>query len=216
MPLPRTGFSCSDASLVEGHFYPGLSSDPWLSTPTYSTDAGGVAVLDVDIADFTVQPGENRSVGGRTVVFHASDGGRAACGEIEMYSGDHAEMINVETYPDYAGGQVVRGMLLEQDSVSGVNITGVLTGLEVSADGGWHVHAGACDEESAMHTIGRTRPCSFSPLFCCAQVIPALPLRASLDTTCCRMAPTRGWCRSRRRTRRTRAGSRWLRTWWTS
>ena len=140
---------------MQGHFYPGLQTDAWLSTPTYSTDANGVAVLDVDVADFTVQPGQTRSVGGRTMVFHTAGGGRAACGEIEMYSGDHAEMVNVDTYPGYAGGQHVRGMLLVQDSATGVNITGSLTGLEASAVGGWHVHAGVARNQPRQRTHHR-------------------------------------------------------------
>ena len=145
----HVGFSCASDTAVGGHFFPGLAADPWTTTSMYHTDSNGVAVIDEEIPDFTVAPGQARSVGGRTIVFHkssAAGSGRAGCGEIEMYSGGHADLIVVGSYPSYAGSRVgddVRGMLLAQDSAGGVNITGVITGMRPdSVGGGWHVHAG--------------------------------------------------------------------------
>eukprot|EP00966_Prymnesium_polylepis_P167354 3868880-Prymnesium_polylepis.2 len=74
-----------------------------------------------------------------------------------MYSKDHAEVIHVASYPGYAApstgalAQGVRGLFFSQDSTVGVNITGVLTGLEPGVTAGWHVHAGySCDDATGV------------------------------------------------------------------
>merc|ERR1711988_232208 len=84
-------------------------------------------------------------------VFHLAGGARAGCAEIEPFDADHAEVLNIDTYPGYAGMQRVRGMVLEQPSSAGVNFTGVLTGLEQNTTGGWHIHSGySCQAHAAV------------------------------------------------------------------
>ena len=67
-----------------GHYYPGLSSDPWnLDSWKYQTDASGVAFIELALADFSLEG--MRAVAGRTMVAHLSSmagGTRAACGVI--------------------------------------------------------------------------------------------------------------------------------------
>ena len=60
------GFGCSAASgplkaYPGGHFYPGLADDPW-DHVTYHADEHGVAVIDLELDGFTVQPGDARTV----------------------------------------------------------------------------------------------------------------------------------------------------------
>ena len=53
-------------------------------------------------------------------------------------------------YVGYAGGQTVNGMLrLTSEAGGALTVSGVLTGLEPSTSGGWHVHAGASCTDAA-------------------------------------------------------------------
>ena len=60
-----------------GHYYDGLSTDPW--TTTYDSDSAGAASLSIPMTDFTMT--ETRPVALRTVVVHATDV-RSGCGVI--------------------------------------------------------------------------------------------------------------------------------------
>ena len=147
----HSGFSCTDAAGAGGHYYDGLGSDPWCSDCVkWHSDAKGVAVVSLTMDDFTLDPAGPRYVGGRTVVVHASGGTKVACGVIEPLAG--AEVVTLGRYPGFGGADTVRGMMLEkQVGSSSVHFKGMLTGLEPSVTGGWHVHTGySCASGSAV------------------------------------------------------------------
>ena len=82
----REGFGCTRASgsldeYAGGHYYDGLSVDPW--TTTYTADSQGVAHVELSLPDFSLEG--VRPVAGRVIVVHLSatyGGARAACGVI--------------------------------------------------------------------------------------------------------------------------------------
>jgi len=70
----HSGFTCSDASLVGGHYYTGtVTSDPWTTVAYTSADGTLVTTLSVDTG------GAASDVLGRAFVVHGYDGGRIAC-----------------------------------------------------------------------------------------------------------------------------------------
>ena len=74
------GFTCSDADLIRGHYFPGMRTDPWIPIQ-YTSDTRGVAPISTSIADFTLD-GLN-PVMGRTVVVHDfANNARVGCGVI--------------------------------------------------------------------------------------------------------------------------------------
>jgi len=139
----HSGFTCSDAALVGGHYYDGLATDSWIPT-RYLADDNGVAMIDEPMPEFATQPGATRSVVGRVVVVHLSGAGgaRAACGVIEPISMPEVQVVSIGTYPGYTGSLMVRGLLIERDTSAGLAISGVVGGLQPSVTGGWHVHSG--------------------------------------------------------------------------
>ena len=199
------GFGCSATAgnldvYAGGHFWPGLERDTWLDVG-YTTDSDGVAVVDVTVADFTVQPGQARSVAGRTVVVHlssASGSARVACGQIAPYGIGEADVVHVGRYPGYTGSvdtgytgvHDVRGMVLERPTSTGVDFSGMLLGLDTSATGGWHVHTGyVCAPMIQPHTahVCMFAPCSLVSLSrahhgLCRAVLPTMLLLASLTS----------------------------------
>ena len=135
----HSGFSCDDSDLVGGHFFDGLIQDPW--TTRYSANADGVALVDLTMPDFTLQPRIARGVGGRTVVVHLPDGSRAACGTIFPFGIGHSEVVHISSYPG-VGDTDVRGMMLQKEMQMGLHLSGIITGLGSSSTGGFHVHSG--------------------------------------------------------------------------
>ena len=101
----HAGFDCSAASgslgvSAGGHYFDGLSVDPW--TTTYSSDGSGVAFVEMVVADFSLEG--VRPVAGRTIVVHTSTGTRAACGVITPTK---AEVAVLKPYPSiWARGSV--------------------------------------------------------------------------------------------------------------
>ena len=79
----HTGVSCNAAADVDDHYYPGMLSDPWLST-TYTSDENGVATVSFSVDDFSL--GGSNPVAGRAIVVHDSTD-RIACGLIEPSTG---------------------------------------------------------------------------------------------------------------------------------
>jgi len=60
---------------------------------------------------------------------------------IEPY--DKAEVVALDAYPGYMSSVYKpRGYLMQRDTLTGLSITGVLTGLEPNVQAGWHVHEG--------------------------------------------------------------------------
>ena len=131
----HSGFSCDDAG---GHYFEGLNDDPWCSSCTrWTSDSAGVAYVTWSSPDFSLTGA--RPVSGRTFVVHLADGVKAACGVIEPST---AEMTWLGDYPGYAGGRDVRGLVGIADRSDGVQIEGLITGLEPGVTGGWHIHSG--------------------------------------------------------------------------
>ena len=71
----HAGKSCSDASLVLGHYYTSpVTADPWTAV-VYTPDGSGAAS-----GTLSVQTGGGAAdVAGRAMVLHGKDGGRIAC-----------------------------------------------------------------------------------------------------------------------------------------
>ena len=90
------GFTCSDSTLVRGHYFPGMATDPW-NAVSWQSDFRGVAPISFSIAQFTLD-GIN-PVMGRTVVVHdMAANARVACGVIQPLSG---ELVEFSRYPEY-------------------------------------------------------------------------------------------------------------------
>ena len=137
------GFGCTASSgaldaYAGGHYYTGLAVDPW--STTYTSNANGVATVELSFDDFSLEG--TRPVAGRTIVVHLSSaysGARAACAVIVP---SKAEVAEIAMYPDFSGAYSVGGMMFVHPTTAGTRYEGLLTGLEPSATGGWHVHAG--------------------------------------------------------------------------
>ena len=71
----HSGFSCSDTSLVGGHYYdPAVTPvDPWIGV-SWASDEKGVAEVSFDIGGFTLH--DVMAVAGRTIVIHDSTGAK--------------------------------------------------------------------------------------------------------------------------------------------
>ena len=48
----HAGYTCDDADGVGGHYYDGLSDDPW--TTTYTSNVQGVAKIGFSMEDFSL------------------------------------------------------------------------------------------------------------------------------------------------------------------
>ena len=71
----HAGKSCSDASLVLGHYYTGaVTADPWTDV-WYTADSSGAASGTLSVQT----GGDAADVAGRALVLHGKDGGRIAC-----------------------------------------------------------------------------------------------------------------------------------------
>ena len=132
----HTGVTCADASLVGGHYYPGMASDPWDST-TYSTDGNGVSSFSFSVKGFSLS--DTNPVAGRVVVVHDSTGARVGCGVLMSTVGD---VVTLGSYPGYTGSLAPKGTFVVEPTTDGISIKGTVGGLEASASGGMHIHSG--------------------------------------------------------------------------
>ena len=139
------GFGCLSSSgglnqYSGGHYYTGLGFDPWTTT-TYTSDRVWGRRGGLSVADFSLEG--TRPVAERTIVVHYSSrygSSRAACGVITP---SNAEVAMVSTYPEFDDLlYALRGMVVVSPTSTGSRYEGVLTGLEASQTGGWHVHSG--------------------------------------------------------------------------
>ena len=142
----HAGYTCSTpnpASDIGGHYFPGMATDPW-NAVKYASDANGVALVNVTMAQFSLE-GLN-PVMGRAIVVHNAAGDRVGCGLIQPLAG---EAVLLSSYPGYDGSSAVRGVIAVTTAPDGaLAFTGTLTGLPTSATGGWHVHDGASCADS--------------------------------------------------------------------
>lgn len=120
-------------------------ADTW-KPMRYTADSRGVASIYAVVPGFSL--GGAMPVAGRAIVVHNSFGSRVGCGLITpVYGG---KTVSLGTYPEYAGGSSVRGLLVFGGATQGpLSVHGVLTGLPTSSTGGWHVHAGSTCAEAA-------------------------------------------------------------------
>ena len=131
----HSGVSCTTTDGPAGHYWPDMDVDPWLVT-TYTSDASGVASLELTVDDYTLNDGY--PVAGRTVVVHDAAGARIGCGVIESTAG---EIATLGAYPAVADSTVT-GTALVAPCTMGVEITATVGGLEASTNGGFHIHSG--------------------------------------------------------------------------
>jgi FtsP/CotA-like multicopper oxidase with cupredoxin domain len=91
----HTGLTCDDASLVGGHYYPGLSVDPW-STVTYYSENGASTVVNQVIQGFTFE----ELLGHSLVLHQVGTGTRIGCGVlIDPYTLKTAQHIVTDGQP---------------------------------------------------------------------------------------------------------------------
>lgn len=153
--MSDVGTSCDEADNVGGHYYEDMSEDPW--TTTYTSDSIGSAMPSFEVAEFTLD--DAYPVSGRTIVVHAADGTRVACGVLEEgtyasigaypdYGASQSGVFGV--YPGYDGDYVVSGSVQVSDQADG----GILLRYEIlsgprcvgSGGCGIHIHEGTtCD-----------------------------------------------------------------------
>ena len=88
---------------------------------------------------------------GRTLVVHLSDGTRVLCGIINP---SWSEVASIGGYVGSSGS--VGGMMLVHPTSYGIYMSGLLSGLESSVTGGYHVHTGVggCSSGEAVDGAG--------------------------------------------------------------
>ena len=150
----HTGYSCDkplkeavdgDGPAHYGDTQSSGGSDPWANVK-YMSDSMGVAQVDMDISGFSLMTVDTWPMFGHTVVVHASDSSRAGCGVIGGMFGVSAASVKATTYPGFDGTQQVTAMGWVSEYAGMLKLQVLITGLEPSATGGWHVHSGfTCD-----------------------------------------------------------------------
>eukprot|EP00933_Yihiella_yeosuensis_P055845 TRINITY_DN5477_c1_g1_i1.p1 TRINITY_DN5477_c1_g1~~TRINITY_DN5477_c1_g1_i1.p1 ORF type:complete len:835 (-),score=148.29 TRINITY_DN5477_c1_g1_i1:136-2640(-) len=130
----HSGFSCSKAADVGGHYFEGMSSDPW--TTTYTSDASGTASISLDMPSFSLS--EEMPVAGRALVVH-SPSARIGCGLLTVSTG---VVTHIGAYPGSTTYTGVKGTVVTRNTGSGITIAGTLAGLPTNAKAGFHIHSG--------------------------------------------------------------------------
>jgi len=142
----HSGYTCEVATSVGGHYFPNMPLDPWTvenGGPTYIANAQGVAQVRYNISAFSLH--QSNPVAGRALVIHdtiAQGSGRMGCGRIEAGS---SAVAYLQSYPGTANN--LGGTLLVNALPSGdIYVSGLISGLNASTSGGWHIHSGfSCD-----------------------------------------------------------------------
>merc|ERR1712054_495560 len=100
----HTGSTCTDASLVGGHYYSG-STDPWTNKVYTSTaESTGMFTVTVSATDLGVT---TESTAGRAFIIHNLAGGRIGCvllGASETFSASYKGADN--SYPGTTGSTI--------------------------------------------------------------------------------------------------------------
>lgn len=134
-----SSFRCGDETSLP-LYDKGLDSDPWRSS-MWVSDTAGNAVVDLAVERLSLNA--EHSVSGRTIVFCSKDGVPVGCGFIQPTSG---QFLAIADYPGVNDTEV-SGTLLLTETDNGVNMNGVLAGLEKNVTGGLRVHEGyTCNE----------------------------------------------------------------------
>jgi len=131
----HTGYTCSVAAEVGGHYFDGMPSDPW--STTYTSDANGVAVMDMTMVGFSLW--DAMPVAGRAIVIHDATGTRIGCGLLNFSPG---QVAHLQDYPGYSGSLAVKGTIVATETTTGIQLTGTLAGLPASTTAGFHIHSG--------------------------------------------------------------------------
>jgi Cu/Zn superoxide dismutase len=151
----HTGVTCDDASLVGGHYFPGMASDPWTST-MWSSDSMGSSTVDFTTPSFSLT-GVN-PVANRAVVVHDSSGNRIACGMLMPTVG---EVVTLGPYPGNTANTDTTGTLVVTQGSAGVSIMGTVTHVEASCTNcGLHIHTGTVLRTSCLRLFVPLAPCS--------------------------------------------------------
>lgn len=90
---------------------------------------------------------------GRAIVVHLNGGTRAACGIITPTAD---QFTTVGTYPG-AAANTVQGLLRTGRTLSGIKVTGVLSGLTADTSAGIHIHTGTSCASDATYPEKATK-----------------------------------------------------------
>ena len=152
----HTGTTCSDASLVGGHYWDdqgGTVADPWTNDngSVYTTNSDGKAV-----GSFTLDSGygfdDNK---GHAFVIHASDGSRVGCGLLETSKPGVCVPTSkltacVSSYPDSDSSVSGKIVVSVDTSTEDLTYNYYLENLEESAIGGTHIHTGTTCADASL------------------------------------------------------------------
>merc|ERR1712137_891105 len=100
----HSGFSCFAAADVGGHYFEGMTNDPW--NTTYTSDSNGVASIDTEMVGFSLST--CMPVTGRALVIHDTSA-RIGCGLLQVTTG---AVTHMGPYPGYTGTDNVKGTVV--------------------------------------------------------------------------------------------------------
>eukprot|EP00928_Gymnodinium_smaydae_P039376 TRINITY_DN26914_c0_g1_i1.p1 TRINITY_DN26914_c0_g1~~TRINITY_DN26914_c0_g1_i1.p1 ORF type:complete len:495 (-),score=44.36 TRINITY_DN26914_c0_g1_i1:126-1418(-) len=136
----HVGTSCSNASLVGGHYLADDGTDPW--STRWISDVNGISNVLLGL------PSWHHDILGRTLVVHSGNGTRIACGVLESKEMARA---TIRQYPGFTGSVNVRGEVLVKLDSFGLRLVGSLLGLPHGGFGALHVHRGtSCSDAEAV------------------------------------------------------------------
>jgi Cu/Zn superoxide dismutase len=152
----HSGMSCSNSSLVGGHYWtPSTMPDPWMNVMWTSDAVGAVSAM------FTVTTGYPFSANwGHTVTVHAPNGTRIGCGVLMSTSMPPTAAPTaigpalVATMGPYPGAMEdpPSGTVVVTTAAGGqLHVSVSLQGLDATTGGGVHIHSGmSCSNASLV------------------------------------------------------------------
>ena len=150
----HVGGSCSMADAVGGHYWNEMvfESDPWNDIGFYDTDSEG-NTMNGFVIDVGASIDDHMD---RTVVLHAANGTRVACGELVdgPRSGQLIGSLSAEMgpYPGYEGDADVEGLVEAHFYPDGsLRMDLYLAGLQPNCEKcGVHIHSGSTCDDMAL------------------------------------------------------------------